>query len=690
MLFRSGNVDPEDVGKKFAFLFRGIPRRAAAPRVAVKPIELRYKRVEHELDIERPQVWVLWKLPPVNSPEFAKADALVLFARKLARLAEEWEFASDVLVTTFGGNLAPTLALVVQLDPGGDVDEALDYVWRSTRTAHWGMGNVDFDRVTRNRIKMGFVERIEALGSRAGLVADAIQFSTGEVDFGASGQEYLINEFHKIDKLTADGYRDFVKRTLDRDRAVVVVFKPKQTGARGDTRAKLAYTRQGHERQPEPLVDASEALRPLPAPRTSSILSTAQRYTLPNGMAVVLLSYPGLPIVHAELVLSAGSAFEPAGRAGLAEVAARYLQPPPDANFLFWVSLGTAVDDDRAAFVARGLNIYTDVVIESLERIITTGDYDQKALERNQRRVRNQFASADHRNRFEYERAVAAALYGDRHPYAVNGAATPDTIGRIGHDAAMAFKRERYVARNATLIVVGNFDAAKARATIADTFGGWPSGTPVPALPARAAQRGAQAIGVVGDDQQQMEVTIEYPAPTGRDGQHAARMILAQMLDQEMAAIRTQLGSTYGTYAQETDHLGPNGYRMGGRVDSARAGESLVEMRKRVEALRRGDDFARRFALARRQVLRQLVAESTDTQQMAARLARIAAFGLGPDYYDSLVKYVAAASPAQVRAIIAEELRPDQEIVVCMADRPTLDRAFRQAGLARPRFIAAK
>ena len=142
----SGNVDPDAVGKQFAYLFAGIPRRRAAPRVEVKPIELRYKRVDHELDIERSQVWVLWKLPPVNSREFTKARALGFFIGKLAGLADKWEFASDFLVTTWGGNLAPTFALVLELFPDGDVDEALDYVWRATRTAHWGVEAVDFDR----------------------------------------------------------------------------------------------------------------------------------------------------------------------------------------------------------------------------------------------------------------------------------------------------------------------------------------------------------------------------------------------------------------------------------------------------------------------------------------------------------------------------------------------------------------
>ena len=81
-------------------------------------------------------------------------------------------------------------------------------------------------------------------------------------------------------------------------------------------------------------------------------------------------------------------------------------------------------------------------------------------------------------------------------------------------------------------------------------------------------------------------------------------------------------------------------------------------MRDRVDALRRGDDFDRTFALARRAVLKRLLAESTETGELAARLGGSRSSASAPDYYDTLAKYVAAVSPAQVKALIAERARP--------------------------------
>ncbi|HLU64778.1 MAG TPA: pitrilysin family protein, partial [Kofleriaceae bacterium] len=693
----TGNVgDPKGTILRVRDIFGGIPRREAAPRVAVTPIDLQYKKVVHELDIERPVIFVAWETPPPSSPEWNKVNALGAMVGRLSAELDEWEIATGVSVIPpaslggLGGSLAPVFVLALELPPDGDVDQALDVIWRKTRTAGWGLKNLDFDREAKALMRMGFVVSLESLAARAERVANEIQFGDGSIPFDASGRgsEYLMKDFLAIDKLTASGYGDFVKETLDKDKAVVVVFKPSATGKKGDTRAKLTFSATGHAKQPEPIVNPAEARQPLPAPKSGSILSKAERYKLGNGMRVILLPTEGLPIVHAELVLDVGSAHEPVSKAGLADVAARFLRPPLDANYQAFVSLSGYADSDNTQFTARGLNIYTDVVIKGLERLIKIGVYNQEGIERYQKRVRDRYKSADFRRELAFSLEVDAALYGEKHPYVAKGTPTPDSVGNIGYDAAMEWKRDHYTAANSTLIVVGNFDVAQVKELIDETFGEWDGGgKDKPVAASHAPREGALHIGVVGEERPQMAVQIAYPSAAGMDGQQAARLILAEMLNMRMAAIRTELGSTYGTYAGRTGNLGPNAYQMGGTVDAARAGESLKAMRDKVDSLRRGEDLERTFALARRAVLKRVLADSSHTAQLASRLARISVFGLGPDYFDTLARYVAAVSPAQVKALIESELDPSREVVVCMADRKTLEAAFSEAGLTSVKYV---
>jgi zinc protease len=270
-----------------------------------------------------------------------------------------------------------------------------------------------------------------------------------------------------------------------------------------------------------------------------------------------------------------------------------------------------------------------------------------------------------------------------------NGNPTPQTLDKVGRDAAMRFARDHYTARNATLVIAGNFDAHKAKKLAKDVFGGWDGGREDKPVTTKAAERnGPEFIGVIGKDESpQMTVTIAYPGPSGIDGQEGARLVIEAMLNLRMGKIRSELGSTYGTYAGRSQQRGPTSYQMRGGVDVERAGESLAYMRQEVDKLRRGEGFDEEFILARRIVLKRLIAESTESYSLAGRLRHIATFGLEPDHYEKLTRFVAATSPAQVRALLETELDPNREIVICMAGRSKLEKAFAEAGINKVRYV---
>src|SRR5207253_4573727 len=70
------------------------------------------------------------------------------------------------------------------------------------------------------------------------------------------------------------------------------------------------------------------------------------------------------------LVFRAGAAQEPTSAAGLAQIAAEFIQPEAEADF--WktgVSVNGEADDDSTTFTSSGMSMYTDVIITALERV---------------------------------------------------------------------------------------------------------------------------------------------------------------------------------------------------------------------------------------------------------------------------------------------------------------------------------
>jgi zinc protease len=352
------------------------------------------------------------------------------------------------------------------------------------------------------------------------------------------------------------------------------------------------------------------------------------------------------------------------------------------------INVGCSTTPDATICQTGGVNIYLDVMLKGFERLIKAGTYNQEGIERWQKQVKEHFATKAAQEETEYERQIATALYGPDHPYTKTAALTPDAAKKISQDSLDKFRKAHYTAGNATLVVVGDFDPKRAEGLIKSNFNGWSTGTVDKPVSHEAFKRtGPLYIGVIGKEEPQLDVRIAYPAPAGIDGQEGARRVLATMLNNRVGDIRFKLGSTYGVYAGRSPQRGPTSYQVGGTIDAERAGESLRALREYIDSLRKPEKFDEDFVRARRKIISTLLGESTVTSELAGRLGFMSMFGLDNKYYNSLLQQVSAVSPAQIRALIASELNPANEIIVIKGDKAHLDRAFSEAGLKDVKLV---
>jgi zinc protease len=702
----AGNVDVDQTVDMIKKWFAKIPKRDPSPRVAVEPFTAPHEKVTIEADVERPAVWIGWVLPDGTTPEgeaanFGIWDAFIRVAQK----SREYDFAYKVSPAILGGKLAPLFLIRVELKGMDKLDDALEFVQSAAKQAGrgWDMGTYEQLEESKNLRKASFIEGLEQLKDRTEAVADLVQFSR-DFDFN-SNDMYLFHELDKIGKFDNARVGSAVKKALDWDKAAIIVVKPSEKGLKGDTRSVLKFAAKSDAAMTDPVVDPREAKRPIKVATQLDSLKDAQRFKLGNGMSVVLLSVKSMPLAAATLVFkNVGDANTPDSPA-LGWAAARFLRRVGDVDpngmqntdvfSRTGIEVGCFSSDDATYCSTHGVNIYLDIMVKGLERLITAGEYHQDQIESWQKSVREDFKLHSTQEENEYVRQVMTALYGPTHPYTLTAIATPDAASKVHRDSLDAYRHKHFNASNATLVIAGNFDPKYAEKVVRDTFGGWDSG-PVdkPVDPAPFKRTGPAFVGVTKNKvDQQVTVTIGYPAPAGIDGQEGARRVLAEMLNLRAGDVRFKLGSTYGLYMSKQTHKGPGAYLLrggavlGGTIDAERAGESIKALRESFDALRKGDHFDEDFVRARRKILSTMLAESTVTTELAQRLTQIEQYGLQPGFYNTLLQQVAAVSPAQVKALVAHELDPNNEVVVVLADKAHLDKTFADAGITDVKIV---
>ncbi len=235
--------------------------------------------------------------------------------------------------------------------------------------------------------------------------------------------------------------------------------------------------------------------KPLPVPEIA-------QSKLPNGLSVWLVSRRGFPLATVVLaVRDAGTSADPKGAEGITELLAaavregtatrgsRAIAEELQAAGAEISANGTA---DAMYLTASGLGPALPRILEILADVSRNASFPEAEVELAKSNALQNLAARESTPEFLAQKALARAVYGD-HPYHVVAptAATLQaaTAAQLRQEFAKRFQPDR-----ALLVVVGEFDAAAARAAITRHFGAWrgtgsPSAdTPLPPK-AEAARR---------------------------------------------------------------------------------------------------------------------------------------------------------------------------------------------------------
>jgi predicted Zn-dependent peptidase len=218
--------------------------------------------------------------------------------------------------------------------------------------------------------------------------------------------------------------------------------------------------------------------------------SSLLRYSLDNGLDVVLLPDHRVPKVVVDISYRVGAMNEPPGRSGFAHLfehlmfAGTPAYPSIDVAYgAVGVSINASTWDDRTMYYAQGMSSVLPLMLSiEADRMANQGEaIGQKDLDVQRDVVLNEMRQnvLDAVKETGYE-ALRTSLFPAPHPYnrAVIGS-MPDLEAATIEDVH-AFFDTYYVPNNATLVVNGDFDVDRVRRLIDETFGKIPRGADVP------------------------------------------------------------------------------------------------------------------------------------------------------------------------------------------------------------------
>jgi len=399
---------------------------------------------------------------------------------------------------------------------------------------------------------------------------------------------------------------------------------------------------------------------------------TIEHWLAPSGARVFFVENHTLPIVDVQLDFAAGTAYDPAGKSGLAsltrdllDLGAGALDETQTASRLADIGarLGGGADMDRANVSLRTLSAPDKLTpaLAILRDVVSAPRFDAAVFEREQARTIAALKEALTRPETIAARAFWSAMY-PQHPYGVQS--SPESLTAITRTDLVAFHARHYGAARTTLTLVGDLTRARAEAIAAELTAALPAGSELVPPPEPAPAVGSERR--IAHPAAQAHLLIGMPAVRRGDPDYFPLLVGNYTLggggfvSRLMKEVRDRRGYAYSVYSYFMPLQQPGPFNIGLQTKKAQAGAALKLTREVLAGFLAEGPSAEELQAAKLNLVGSFPLRLDSNRKILENVASIGFYKLPLDYLDRYAEKVEAVSADEVRAAFARHVQAGQ------------------------------
>jgi zinc protease len=408
-----------------------------------------------------------------------------------------------------------------------------------------------------------------------------------------------------------------------------------------------------------------------------------EKYTLKNGLEVILSEDHTLPLVSVNIWYHVGAANEKAGRTGFAHLfehmmfeGSQHVGAKGHFNFLEGAGatdVNASTDFDRTNYFETVPSNQLDLALwlESDRMGYLLGKLDMQNLANQRDVVRNERRQSTENTPYGLvEEGLIQQLFPKDHPY------YPDVIGSHADVEAAKledvreFFRQYYAPNNASMSIVGDFYKKNVKAAIEKYFGSIPQGPPVPKVAIVTPPILSERRAVVTDQVQLPRIYMGWITPPAFQPGDVECDLFAQILAGGKSS-RLYKSLVYDKEIAQDVTASLQGTRLGSIFElavTAKPNVKLEDLEKAVdvelEKLRTEGITSAELDRARNVTESSLVRSLQRTNGVANRLNYYTWYARTPDYFSQDLARYDAATPADVTRVVQNIFKKSDRAVV--------------------------
>ena len=418
-------------------------------------------------------------------------------------------------------------------------------------------------------------------------------------------------------------------------------------------------------------------------------------FSLPNGLAVLVLEQHKLPTIYCSLWIKSGALSDPAEMPGLASFTAGQLRNGTAKRNS--VQIATELDELGATFVAdavfgtnltsitsSGLSDSTDKVLELMSDITLNASYPADEWGRFSRQEHARLVQQRGSAAFLARERFARAVYKD-FPAAI-GSTTVEALQKITPDALKDFHQKYYTPGNAILAIAGDITVAQAKKLVTKYFGDWKNHpVPPPKLGTVPAPGPARIYLVDRPASVQSNILAGGLSLRRADPDYVPLVVANRILGGGAAArlfsnLREDKGYTYGAYSRITSDLYPGLLTANTEVRNAVTDGSLHELMYEFKRLRDEKVPQSEVEEAKRSIISNFALSLANPAGIVNSWMAVKYYELAPDYWDHYSDQIAKVDADTIQRIARKYIDLDHLQIVVVGDAKQVGEAVAKYG----------
>ncbi|ENO89137.1 M16 family metallopeptidase [Thauera linaloolentis] len=401
-----------------------------------------------------------------------------------------------------------------------------------------------------------------------------------------------------------------------------------------------------------------------------------EQWTAPTGARVLYVESRALPLVDIQIDFAAGSAYEPAGKTGLASLTRSLLdagtteldeQQIAERIADIGAQIGGGTDSDRASLSIRSLSSAPerDAAVELGAGLLAQPGFPADILERERRRAIAGLREALTKPATLAARRFNEALYAG-HPY--GGSVTPESLESITRDDLVDFHRTHFGAQRASVAIVGDVDRATAERIAIRLTEHLPPAEAPAALPSPAMTQAA--VLRIANPSAQAHILVGQPGMAREDADYFPLLVGNYVLggggfvSRLTKEVREKRGFAYSVYSYFSPQQVAGPFQIGLQTRGNQADEALGVVRDTLDGFIAEGPSAEELQAAKDNLINGFGLRLDSNAKILGYVSMIGFYRLPLDWLDSYPQHVAAVDAGQVRDAFARRVRSDQLITV--------------------------